>query len=97
MRDVFAAREAELEGYTDALRYAAGQKGMAVVVNGEVAGMDLLSQGPVFKELFPKLVRSYAWGTDGAPMGPVPLQCQEATRSFRNSLPSIQMRVMPEE
>jgi hypothetical protein len=60
MRDVFAARESDLEGYTGAFRCAAGQKGMAVVVNGEVAGVDFLSHGPVFEELFPKLVRSYA-------------------------------------
>ncbi len=60
MRDVYAAKEADLDGYLKSLRLVEGQKGILVFVDGKPAGMDFVSREAAFATLFPKLVKSYA-------------------------------------
>jgi hypothetical protein len=60
MRDVYAAREGELDGYLQAFHLVDGQQGLLVALEGKVAGVDLLSLPQAFARLFPKLVKSYA-------------------------------------
>jgi len=60
MRDVYAAKEGDLEGYLKSFRLADGQKGILVFVDGKAAGMDFVSREAAFATLFPKLIKSYA-------------------------------------
>ncbi len=60
MRDVYAAKGADLDGYLKGFRLAAGQKGVLVFVDGRPAGLDFVSRDSAFATLFPKLVKSYA-------------------------------------
>jgi hypothetical protein len=59
MSEVFRARQVELGESLNVLTVAPRQKGMIVIVNGEVAGLDLLSSATAYEKLHPKLVRSY--------------------------------------
>jgi len=60
MRDVFESKEDDLKGYLDTFQYVPHQKGIFVMVNGEVAGFDILSLSSVYEIIHPKLVKSYA-------------------------------------
>jgi hypothetical protein len=59
MQDVFRARAAELEDCMAVFTLAAGQTGLFVVVDGEVAGFDLVAHADAYAKLHPKLLRSY--------------------------------------
>ncbi len=60
MRDIYEAKTAELNDYVKAFPIAPGQCGILVIVNGQPAGLDLLSLGPAYATLHLKLVKSYA-------------------------------------
>jgi len=60
MQDGYAAREKDLDDYLGQFPYLPGQKGMLVLVNSEVAGMDIVSLETAYAGLHPKLVKSYA-------------------------------------
>jgi len=62
MADVVAKVARELEEYLQQLKPLPGQQGLAVLVNGDVAGLDLLSSARACQVLHPKLLRSYALG-----------------------------------
>ena len=60
MKDVFEGKKDDLEEYIKAFQCLPHQKGMFVLVGGEVAGWDMLSRESAFRVIFPKLVKSYA-------------------------------------
>ena len=60
MKDVFDSRRAGIEMYTAKFKHIEGQRGIVVVIGGEVVGLELLSRPAAFEKVFPKLVRSYA-------------------------------------
>jgi len=60
MKDVFEGKKDDLNEYIQAFPYLAHQKGILVLVNGEIAGLDILSRESAFQMIFPKLVKSYA-------------------------------------
>src|SRR4030042_3112953 len=60
MKEVFESRENDLKGYLDAFQYVPHQKGIFVMLNGEVAGLDILSLSSAYEVIHPKLVKSYA-------------------------------------
>ncbi len=60
MRDVIDAREGDINPYLDATAPVPGQKGLLVLIGGEVAGMDILSRADAYAQLHQKLLRSYA-------------------------------------
>jgi hypothetical protein len=60
MKEVFESRENDLKGYLDAFQYVPHQKGIFVMLNGEVAGFDILSLSSAYEMIHPKLVKSYA-------------------------------------
>jgi len=60
MRDVYLAKEVDLESYVKSFRLAGGQRGILVFVDGRPAGMDFVSRDAAFAALFPKLIKSYA-------------------------------------
>ena len=60
MRDVFQARESDLETYLQAFVSVEQQVGLLVLVDGEVVGFDLLSRAEAYARLHGKLVKSYA-------------------------------------
>ncbi|MBN1547655.1 MAG: hypothetical protein JW902_13475, partial [Syntrophaceae bacterium] len=59
MRDVHEAREHDLEAYLDHFPLTPEQKGLLVMVNGKVAGLDILSRTEAFRVIHPKLIKSY--------------------------------------
>ena len=60
MKDVFEGKKDDLNEYIQAFPYLVHQKGILVLVNGEIAGLDILSRESAFQMIFPKLVKSYA-------------------------------------
>lgn len=60
MRDIYEAKTAELNDYVKAFPIAPGQRGMLVLVNGQPAGLDVLSREAAYSTLHLKLVKSYA-------------------------------------
>jgi len=60
MKDIYKSREKDLSDYLDKFPLVEGQKGVLVLINGKVMGMDYLSYPPAFNHLHPKLIKSYA-------------------------------------
>jgi hypothetical protein len=60
MREVYEDKKKDLDDYLGAFPYVPSQKGIFVMINGEVVGFDLLSLAPVYEAIHPKLVKSYA-------------------------------------
>ena len=59
MKDIFEGKKDDLEEYIKAFQCLPHQKGIFVLVEGEVAGWDMLSRESAFEVIFPKLVKSY--------------------------------------
>ncbi|MDI9435076.1 MAG: hypothetical protein QM396_03625 [Euryarchaeota archaeon] len=60
MRDVYESRDESLQDYHHAFPLSDGQKGILVMVNGEVMGLDVLSSSIAYSVLHPKLLKSYS-------------------------------------
>ena len=60
MSDIYESKERDLKGYLDIFKYVPHQKGIFVMVNGRVAGLDVLSLESAYEAIHPKLVKSYA-------------------------------------
>ena len=60
MHDTLAARVKELEEYLQNLKPLPNQKGLVVLVNGQVLGADVVSSAHAYQVLHAKFVRSYA-------------------------------------
>lgn len=59
MRDIHEAKKEDLDAYLEHFTLAPEQRGLLVMINGEVAGLDMLSRAAAFRILYPKLIRSY--------------------------------------
>lgn len=59
MRDVYAARQAELEACLKAFPSVPNQNGLLVLLNGAVAGFDFVSRPAAYAQLHSKLLKSY--------------------------------------
>ena len=84
MRDVFAARKAELEACVKAFATVPNQNGLLVLINGDVAGFDFVSRPAAYARLHAKLLKSYVIEALVEP-GQVtmePAQAQERARVF---------------
>jgi hypothetical protein len=60
MRDVYTAKTEELEPFSGAFKCVPHQRGSLVFINGQPAGLDVISREAAYAALHPKLVRSYA-------------------------------------
>ena len=60
MKDVFESKLKELDEYLKVFKCVPNQKGMLVLLNGEVVGLDIVSREAAYKVLHAKLVKSYA-------------------------------------
>ena len=59
MRDVYESKKGELDEYLKMFEHKPGQRGILVFVNGEVAGLDLVSRDSAYRVYHDKLLRSY--------------------------------------
>ena len=60
MKDVFDSKKDDLDAYMKAFTCGPRQKGLLVMIGGEVVGFDFVSREKAFATLFPKLIKSYA-------------------------------------
>jgi hypothetical protein len=60
MRDVYKAKEEDIDSYLETFTCLKDQKGLLVLIDGEVVGFDFLSLSEAFEKIFAKLVKSYA-------------------------------------
>ena len=60
LRDVYEAKESDLDDYLNAFELLDGQKGLFVFINGEIMGFDVVSRESAYKNIHKKLVKSYA-------------------------------------
>lgn len=63
MRDVYQERMLDLDEYLESFPLLSGQKGLLVLWEGEVMGMDVLSSSKAYSLLHDKLVKSYSMET----------------------------------
>jgi hypothetical protein len=61
MLDAFKAHEGDLAKATESFPLVEEQHGLLVVVNGSVGGMDWVSRAAAYRELHPKLLKSYVF------------------------------------
>jgi hypothetical protein len=60
MHDTLAAKAKELDEYLKHLKPLPDQKGLVALINGEVAGADIVSSARAYQVLHSKFIRSYA-------------------------------------
>ncbi|WP_146033019.1 ARPP-1 family domain-containing protein [Geothermobacter hydrogeniphilus] len=60
MRDAYEARQEDLEKYVRAFADIRDVNGIAVFLEGKLAGLDFISYRPAMNDLLPKLIGSYA-------------------------------------
>lgn len=59
MRDVYESKKSELDEYLKMFEHKPGQRGMLVFINGEAAGLDIVSRDSAYRIYHDKLLRSY--------------------------------------
>lgn len=59
MKDAYEYRKPDIEGYAKAFPYQAGQKGLIVFKNGQLAGMDFVSRSDSYSDVHDKLIKSH--------------------------------------
>lgn len=82
MKDVHESRMEDLESFIGHFPLIAGQQGLLVLVNGQVAGLDLVSLPKAFGVLYPKLLKSYVMDTLLQPNGNGKKASLETARAF---------------
>jgi hypothetical protein len=60
MGDVYEAKSVDLNEFVKAFELIKGQKGLLVFIDGEIIGLDVVSNESVYKDLHEKLIKSYA-------------------------------------
>ena len=60
MKDVFEKRKKEIDEYVNNFKIVPHQRGLFVMINGEVVGFDILSSEDAYSKLHQKLVKSYS-------------------------------------
>lgn len=60
MKDIFESKKEDINNYLEAFPCISSQKGMMVFINGKVEGFDVVSLNSAYKNLHPKLLKSYA-------------------------------------
>jgi len=60
MKKIFDEKKDDINGYLEKFPCLDGQRGILVLINGRVEGLDVLSLDTAYKQLHPKLVKSYA-------------------------------------
>lgn len=60
MGDVYEAKSVDLNEFVKAFELIEGQKGLLVFIDGEIIGLDVVSNESVYKDLHEKLIKSYA-------------------------------------
>ena len=60
LQDVYHSRRRDLDEYLESFPLEEGQKGLLVMVNGEVMGLDILSSASAYQLLHQKILKSYA-------------------------------------
>lgn len=97
LHDVFQALAPQLTRALTALPLVPGQSGLLVVIDGQVAGLDLVPPPELYGRLHAKLVRSYVLEalleTDPSP--PVPDRALELARGFLGQLAGCDERAFP--
>lgn len=60
MRDVYEAKNKDLNDYINAFERVQDQKGLIVLIKGEIMGFDIVSRKSAYMDLHKKLIKSYA-------------------------------------
>lgn len=60
LRDAYHSKQADLDDYVQAFAHIRGHNGVAVFVDNQLVGLDLLCHRPAMDNLLPKLIASYA-------------------------------------
>lgn len=84
MHDVFKAREHELQQCLDTFTVGPGQTGLIVIVNGDVAGFDVIPHASLYAREHTKLIKSYVIDalTERAPKPADPAAAEARAREF---------------
>ena len=98
MKDAYEARREDINTYQDAFPCQDGQCGMAVLIKGRVAGVEMVSRPAAYRQLHEKLLNSYAMDIPQATPGQSPPVIaklhkilERMTASEGQSFPSVGM------
>lgn len=96
MHDAFAHHADDLARACEAFPPVSGQKGMLVLINGEVAGFDLISQPGAYARLHGKLIKSYVFEALVERQGsPGTETAEPRARAFLEEVLGIQSKSFP--
>jgi hypothetical protein len=97
MHDVFKAKAERLNECLQAFPRAEGQVGLLVLINGRVAGFDVVSRPEVYSRLHEKLVRSYVLDAllDESPPARPPAEAPALAQAFVGALEASREEVFP--
>ena len=97
MHDAFKAQSGQLNECLQAFPCVAGQVGLLVLIQGQVAGFDVVSRPQVYAHLHEKLVRSYVLDAllDQAPTTKPTTDAVLLARSFLAALDQTREEVFP--
>jgi len=89
MKDIYTARSSNLDAFVQAFKPIENQTGMVVLVDGEVASLEVFSKVSALRALLPKLIKSYAMHVlVEEPVG-VGTEAPEPVETFKSSLRSL--------
>lgn len=82
MKDVYKTQKTVLKKYVDAFPLEENQKGIMVLINGEVAGFEVLSSDKAYKLIHNKLIKSYALDAVLTSQGKTKINDSQQVRKF---------------
>ncbi|HIJ81427.1 MAG TPA: hypothetical protein HPP76_06950 [Desulfuromonadales bacterium] len=92
MKDAYEARREDLSAYQDAFPCLDGQSGMAVLIKGRVAGIEMVSRPLAYQQLHAKLLNSYAMDIPQAPAGQSPAAIEKVRKILERMMEAEEKR-----
>lgn len=93
MKDIFDEKTSDLNDYLEKFHSVPGQRGLLVIINNQVAGLDFVSLESVYNKLHGKLVKSYCMD---AYLSKEKVSCGDATfkgKDFLNEIPNCEEKI----
>ena len=92
MKDAYEARREDLTSYLEAFPCQEGQCGMAVLIKGRVAGIEMVSSPEAYRQLHAKLLNSYAMDIPQSRPGQSPANISKVRKILERMMEAEEQR-----
>lgn len=92
MKDAYEARRVDLTNFLETFPCQDGQCGMAVLIKGRVAGIEMVSRPEAYLQLHAKLLNSYAMDIPSAPAGKSPANIAKVRKILERMMEADERR-----